>query len=244
MPARKATPAPAPSNRKRVTAPSAKKATRGSAVADSLVPPRGPGRARSDESRISILNASLRLLETQSLQQISIESIAREAGVGKATIYRWWSSKASVVIDAFMQNHLLHTPMPSGGSARAAITQHLHLLVEQYAGWPGRLVAQIIGEGQSDPAVMREFQERFWYGRRAVVREIVEGARSRGEFRSDMEAELQIEMLYSPIYMRLIMGHLPLNKRFADMLASQVLPLLCTEAEAPAPAAASRRRRA
>ena len=181
------------------------------------------------------------MLETQTLQQISIESIAREAGVGKATIYRWWSSKASVVIDALVQNHLMHTPMPTGVSAKVALARHIHLLVEQYAGWPGRLVAQIIGEGQSDPEVLREFHERFWYGRRAMVREIVEGARSRGEFRTDMEAELQMEMLYGPIYVRLMMGHLPLNKRFADMLASNVLTLLCTDAESQ-PKAAGRRR--
>lgn len=199
------------------------------------------GRTRSDASRVAILNAALRLLETQTLQQISIESIAREAGVGKATIYRWWSSKASVVIDAFVQNHLMHTPMPTGVSAKVALARHIHLLVEQYAGWPGRLVAQIIGEGQSDPEVLREFHERFWYGRRAMVREIVEGARSRGEFRTDMEAELQMEMLYGPIYVRLMMGHLPLNKRFADMLASNVLTLLCTDAESQ-PKAAGRRR--
>lgn len=229
MPARKATPvAPA-------------KASRASKADDAPVQARGPGRARSDASRIAILNASLRLLEKQSLQEISIESIAREAGVGKATIYRWWSSKASVVIDAFVQNHLLHTPMPKGVNAREALARHLHLLIEQYAGWPGRLVAQIVGEGQSDPAVLREFQERFLSGRRAIVRELVEGARSRGEFRTDMDAELQMEMLYAPIYTRLLMGHLPLNKRFADMLAAQVLPMLCLDAAEP-PATGRRRR--
>jgi len=239
LPAKKATPSAAPVRRPKAAA--AKPAPRRANADGAPAPARGPGRARSDASRIAILNASLRLLEKQSLQEISIESIAREAGVGKATIYRWWSSKASVVIDAFVQNHLLHTPMPKGVNAREALAQHLHLLIEQYAGWSGRLVAQIIGEGQSDPEVMREFQERFLSGRRAMVREIVEGARSRGEFRTDMDAELQMEMLYAPIYMRLLMGHRPLNKRFADMLASHVLPMLCLDAAEP-PAAGRRRR--
>ena len=241
MPARKVTSVKTPASRRPPTASKPKPAPVSPRV-DSPGRPRAPGRARSDAARIAILNASLRLLETQTVQQISIESIAREAGVGKATIYRWWSSKASVVIDAFMQNHLVHTPMPADLSAREAIARHIHLLVEQYSGWPGRLVAQIIAEGQSDPDVMREFRERFWYGRRALVREVIEGARSRGEFRADMEADLQMEMMYAPIYMRLLMGHLPLNKRFADMLTSQILPLLCTEAVAPAEPA--RRRRA
>ena len=92
----------------------------------------------------------------------SIESIAREAGVGKATIYRWWSSKAAVVIDAFVQNHVVHTPMPKGVTSREALTRHIHLLVEQYGGWPGRIVAQILAEGQADPDALRELRERFF----------------------------------------------------------------------------------
>ena len=127
-------------------------------------PPRernAPGRARSEASRRAILNATLKLLEQQTVQQVTIESIAKKAGVGKATIYRWWASKASVVIDAFVQNHVVHTPMPKGVSAQEALTQHMRLLIEQYSGWPGRVVAQILAEGQADPEVLREFRERF-----------------------------------------------------------------------------------
>jgi AcrR family transcriptional regulator len=73
---------------------------------------RGVGRPRSEETRTQILAATLRLLETRTIQSISIEAIAREAGVGKATIYRWWESKALVVIDAFIEYHIVKTPMP------------------------------------------------------------------------------------------------------------------------------------
>jgi AcrR family transcriptional regulator len=190
---------------------------------------RSPGRARSDVARVAILNAALKLLETLPLQQITIEAIAREAEVGKATIYRWWPSKASIVIDAFVQNHIAHTPMLTGTSAREALDRHLHLLIEQYGGWPGRLVAQILAEGQSDPVVLREFRERFAYGRRAVVREVIDEGRRRGEFRTDMDPEMQADLLYAPIYQRLMMQHLPLDKAFADTLTSTVLKLLAPD---------------
>lgn len=161
---------------------------------------------------MAILDATLKLLETTPVSQISIESIAREAGVGKATIYRWWNSKAAVVIEAFLHTHLSHTPMPKDVSPRDALMRHIHLLVEEYSGWSGRIVSQIMAEGQSDPDVLREFRERFWYGRRAVVREVVEDARRKGEFRNDVETELQMDILYAPIYFRLLMRHLPLDK--------------------------------
>lgn len=197
---------------------------------------------RSDASRVAILDATLKLLETNPLQQISIESIAREAGVGKATIYRWWNSKAAVVIDAFLHTHVSHTPMPKGVSPREALTKHVHLLVEEYSGWSGRIVSQIMAEGQGDPDVLREFRERFWYGRRAVVREVVEDARRRGEIRSDMDTELQMDVLYAPIYFRLLMGHLPLDKKFADTHCAAMMQMLAPP-EAEAAAAPARRRK-
>ncbi|WP_133971289.1 MULTISPECIES: TetR/AcrR family transcriptional regulator [Pseudomonas] len=187
---------------------------------------RPPGRTRSDAARIAIFNATLKLLETQTVQQITIESIAKEAGVGKATIYRWWPSKASVVIDAFVQNHIVHTPLAKGGSCRETLAKHMHLLVEQYSGWPGQLVAQILAEGQADPDVLREFRERFFYGRRAVVREVIDEGRRCGEFRTDIDPENQMDFLYAPIYFRLLFGHAPLDQVFADKLADTMLKLL------------------
>ena len=203
---------------------------------------RTPGRVRSDASRVAILDATLKLLETNPLQQISIESIAREAGVGKATIYRWWNSKAAVVIDAFLHTHVSHTPMPKGVSPREALTKHVHLLVDEYSGWSGRIVSQIMAEGQGDPDVLREFRERFWYGRRPVVREVVEDARRRGEIRSDMDTELQMDVLYAPIYFRLLMGHLPLDKKFADTHCAAMMQMLAPP-EAEAASTPARRRK-
>jgi len=220
----------------------ARSSTRSGKVGAGSPRARPPGRARSDSSRVAILDATLKLLETTPLQQISIESIARQAGVGKATIYRWWNSKAAVVIEAFLHAHVSHTPMQKGGSPREALIRHIHLLVEEYSGWSGRIVAQLLAEGQGDKDVLREFRERFWYGRRAVVREVVEDARRCGEFRSDMEAELQMDILYAPIYFRLLVGHLPLDKKFADAHCATMMQML-SPPEAIAGAKPTQRRR-
>ncbi|MBB5497589.1 AcrR family transcriptional regulator [Paraburkholderia sp. MM5384-R2] len=174
----------------------------------------------------------MNLLETLSPQQITVEAIAREAGVGKATIYRWWPSKAAVVIDAFVQNHIVQTPMPKGGSCREAIAVHLRRMVQQYDGRGGRLVAQILAEGQSDPEVLRVFRERFFYGRRAMVREVIEEGRRNGEFRTDMDSEFLMDIVYSPVYFRLLMGHLPLSRKFADELAESAMIVLSPPGQA------------
>src|SRR6478672_13804569 len=99
---------------------------------------------RSEASRRSILDATLRLLsdEDMTVQKISIEAIAKRAGVGKTTIYRWWPSKAAVVIDAFMENEIVKTQLPDEGSAREALETHMRALIRLYLGSYGRLMAQ------------------------------------------------------------------------------------------------------
>lgn len=187
---------------------------------------RSVGRPRSEETRTQILAATIRLLHANTIQAISIEAIAREAGVGKATIYRWWESKALVVIDAFMEHHIVKTPMPHDLPPGEAIAMHLMSLIREYAGWSGRIVAQIIAEGQADPAVLREFRERFQYGRRAVVREKLEAWRSVAHIAVPPDIETLSELLYAPVYMRLLLGNGPLDDHFAREHIGYVYSLL------------------
>ncbi len=142
--------------------------------------------------------ATIHLLEDGTVQSLTIEAIAREAGVGKATIYRWWDSKALVVIDAFIEHHIVRTPMPRDLPPADALAIHFAALVREYAGWSGRIVAQIIAEGQADPAVLREFRERFHYGRRAVVREVLEQWRREGSIPAPSDIEVLSDLIYAP----------------------------------------------
>lgn len=188
--------------------------------------PRRAGRPRSETTRRNILRATIRLLEHGTVQSLTIEAIAREAGVGKATIYRWWDSKALVVIDAFIDHHIVRTPMPRDLPPADALAIHFAALVHEYAGWSGRIVAQIIAEGQADPAVLREFRERFHYGRRAVVREVLDLWRREGNIPTPSDIEVLSDLIYAPVYMRLLVGHAPLDDTFIRSHLSYVYRLL------------------
>jgi AcrR family transcriptional regulator len=146
--------------------------------------------------------------------------------VSKATIYRWWDSKALIVIDAFMENHLVKTTIPRELGPRDALAYHFKSLVEQYSGWPGRLVAQIIAEGQSDPSILRAFRERFHYGRRAVVREVLEEWKATEEISADTNIEILMDVIYGAVYMRLMLNHAPLDEAFAESHIAYVYHLL------------------
>jgi AcrR family transcriptional regulator len=79
------------------------------------------GRRRSEVSRKAILDATYELLKTVGFHQMSIEGVAARAGVGKATIYRWWSSKGVLAVEAFMEAVAPSIAFRETGSARADI---------------------------------------------------------------------------------------------------------------------------
>lgn len=150
------------------------------------------------------------------VQKLSIERIAREAGVSKTTIYRWWSSKVAVVIDTFLDNHIARTPVRQDVPALDALREHLASLAEVYAGAEGRLVAQLIGECQQDETMMAEFKRHFWTPRALVVESLVERAISEGSMRKDLDVQVATELLYSPVYFRLLFQSGPLDAKATD----------------------------
>jgi AcrR family transcriptional regulator len=179
---------------------------------------------RSERSRRAILDATSALLTETTVQRLSIEAIASRAGVGKTTIYRWWPSKAALVIDTFVERHLLHTPIRDDLPVRAAVTEHLSLLVEQYAGPQGRLVRQILAECQYEESTLHEFRERFWDGRRAATRALMERGQREGDLRDDLDPGFMAEMIYSPVYQRLLFSYGTLDRAFARSVVDAVFP--------------------
>lgn len=165
---------------------------------------------RSEQSHRAILEATMEMLDERkpgalSVQRLSIERIAREAGVSKTTIYRWWSSKAALIIDTFLDNHVARTPIRSDVPAIDALREHMASLALVYSGHEGRLIAQLIAECQYDPATMEEFKERFWLPRLGAVTVLIQRAIDEGSIRTELPVETVAELLYSPIYFRLLL---------------------------------------
>ncbi|WP_456659987.1 TetR/AcrR family transcriptional regulator C-terminal ligand-binding domain-containing protein [Bradyrhizobium sp. JR3.5] len=179
------------------------------------------GRPRDQASRQAILSATMRLLQTVSVADLAIEAVAREAKVGKATIYRWWTSKGALVIEAFLDSHFSNPPMPTAMDPRSAIKRHLTSLAKYFNGRAGTLVVQILCEGRDDKALFAEFNRRFTENRRRLVQETVERGQTEGQFRTDLDASWIVELLYAPIYRRLMFA-IPLDAEFIGRLCDTV----------------------
>jgi AcrR family transcriptional regulator len=183
---------------------------------------RSPGRPRSERAHRAILQAANELLESEGFAAVSVEAIAERAGVSKATIYRRWPNRAAVVMDGFLSTVSSEVPFPHTGHAREDIRIHMRRLAEAFSGKIGRTVAALMAEGQSDPELAGALRSRWLLVRRAEAREILELGIERGELRVDLDPEVAVDVLYGPIYYRMLVGHAPLDDDFADALADHV----------------------
>jgi AcrR family transcriptional regulator len=183
---------------------------------------RSPGRPRSERAHRAILQAANELLESEGFAAVSVEAIAERAGVSKATIYRRWPNRAAVVMDGFLSTVSSEVPFPHTGHAREDIRIHMRRLAEAFSGKIGRTVAALMAEGQSDPELAGALRSRWLLVRRAEAREILELGIERGELREDIDLEVAVDILYGPIYYRMLVGHAPLDNGFTDALADHI----------------------
>jgi AcrR family transcriptional regulator len=184
------------------------------------------GRPRSEESRAAILATTWELLQTNCVKHLSIELIAREAGVGKTTIYRWWPNKVAVVMDALIAKLVPETSFPEKETVTASVTAQMQSLITAFSGIYGRIIGQIIAEGQACADTLASYREQFLYPRREVAKAVIQKGIDQGEFDPTLDPELAIDILYGAIYFRLLVGHLPLDADFAEQLPQRVLKVL------------------
>jgi AcrR family transcriptional regulator len=200
-----------------------KKAAVSVAVAKSPPPkPVHRGRQRCQVAEASILKATSDLLTEHSLREVTAEAIAERAGVSKATIYKWWPNKNRVALDAFLSRIEEEVPTPNTGSVLRDFTEQLVESTRFYTSRYGRMLAQFLAEGQSDPEFLALFRERFQQPRRKVVRVMWERGVARGEVRKDIDVELVIDLLFGTVVYRLMGNHNPLDDATAKSIVDAV----------------------
>jgi len=177
-------------------------------------------------SHDEIIDAVYRLMKEKPLDDVSMDEIASRAGVGKPTLYKWWPNKQSLLFDMFKERVVPNFPVDSTATAEEAIRRQAKDLVRLLNGFFGKVAAQIIAEGQSDPKVMEAYRERYVGMRRDITIPVIERGYESGEFKRRVEPHLLIDMIYGPIYYRLLVRFLPLNQNFIDELLDHIIAYL------------------
>ncbi|MCM2343128.1 MAG: TetR/AcrR family transcriptional regulator [Alphaproteobacteria bacterium] len=177
-------------------------------------PEKRPGRPRSDKSREAILDATRKMLMHTPLRDISIEAVAKRAGVGKTTIYRWWPHKAALVMEAFLAQPGLQNILPTTPTADDALKVQLEKLIRQLRGQNGRIVANIIAEAQAEPEALALLNKSFMNERVENLRRHLSQGKDEGLFHAYLDIEMAIDQLLGPVFYRLLTNNDALDERF------------------------------
>lgn len=191
----------------------------------------GRPRSLTAASHDAIIDAVYEILQEKSVRALTMEEIARRAGVGKPTLYKWWPSKSAIVIDMFEERIMQEFEVPRDQGAETAMRSQVTTTIRLLNGFFGKVSAEIIAEGQSDPEVLREYVNRYLLNRRAFTTEIIAEAQASGEFKSDIAPEMLIDMIYGPVYYRLLTKHQPLSQEFGRELVDHVMALVTVAAK-------------
>jgi AcrR family transcriptional regulator len=186
----------------------------------SPAPSRAPGRPRSERARKAILRSTIELLQRTGFGDLSIEAIAAHAGVGKATVYRWWPNKAALVIDAFVESVGEELRFPKTGSAIKGIRYQMERWTRVFRSPLGQVIAMVIGAGQSDPEILEAFRQHWVEPRRQEARELLRRGMETGEIRRDIDPDTILDIFYGPLYLRLLVRRSPLSAKFVDAICS------------------------
>ncbi|MFI6639071.1 TetR/AcrR family transcriptional regulator [Streptomyces sp. NPDC050504] len=181
------------------------------------------GRVRSQDAHAAVLTAAVALLEEVGYQGVTIEGVARRANVAKSTIYRWWKSKPTLVMDAYRQTVEQRVPVPDTGTLAEDLTVFVADLY-RISEHPVRIAALrgLMAEAQLDPAFAQPFGQ--WVeSRRAVVRGLLAKGIGRGELPAGTEADYAIDQVFGPFWYRLLVGHAPLDPADAPAHVARLL---------------------
>ena len=184
---------------------------------------RGRPRSQAAESHAAIMDAVYELLQKRPASDLTMEAVATRAKVGKPTLYKWWPSKAALIMAMFYERLAGKLEAPKAATAEGVIRAKMRHLIKELNGLFGKVMADLIAEGQSDPSILKELYEGHIKLRRESTVADIERGKASGEFAADIDPELLIDSMFGPIYYRMLLRLGPLTEQFGSDLISQTL---------------------
>lgn len=182
-----------------------------------------PGRPRSQEVTKAILSTAIRLLEQNGYKKLSMESIAKASGAGKQTLYRWWPTKAALVLEAMKSQCELEIPVPNHGCVSQDLLEYVQNTCNLLNGPIGTMITALIVESQFDEDFSQLFNNEFISSRREALKSILQKGVERGEIKSTKDLDFLADLCYGPIWYRLLNRHAPMDKSFVQEIVKTIL---------------------
>ncbi len=182
-----------------------------------------PGRkrpgGRTAKVRDSVLRATEAALAADGYDALCIEDVARRAGVHKTTVYRRWPSKAELVADTMRERSTKRVEVPDTGTLAGDLRALARAVVANIGSDDGFAITRNLLAATITSNAVADDMPKFWSERLQLTGDIVERAIARGELPDDVDANVLIETLIGPLYVRLLLTGEPLSEEVADQVA-------------------------
>jgi AcrR family transcriptional regulator len=196
-------------------------------LSTSEVRPSRGGRPR-DPNRDGVIRAAiLRLLADVGYGSLTMDAVASEAGVGKATIYRRWRTKQDLVVDTISDLNRAEAAPADTGSLEGDLRAMMHSLVSVVTGPTGAATLSLLSTVPHQPALAHAFQEGPLAVWRQSFNEVWSRAEQRGEVRPGTGSSVIAEVPSALLVQRWLLTGRPVDEAYADeVLDTVVLPLI------------------
>ena len=179
---------------------------------------------RNEQARQAILRAALELCHERGYAALTMEGVAARAGVGKQTIYRWWPSKGTVVLEAFQE--ALRPQLdgaPEAGDPLSGLEKFLRRTADLLAHPKyGPMLADLVGATQHDPALATEFHDQVSGPTREGTVARIRAAQAAGQLR-DLDPDLIADACFGPLWFRLLLMRTPPTPAYVESLVDALL---------------------
>jgi AcrR family transcriptional regulator len=174
------------------------------------------GRRRNEATRHAVLEAAVRLLRDPGHGPLTLPVIAAAAGVGRQTVYRWWSTPGEVLLEALAEQASVQVPTPATGSLDEDLRVFLERTLRGAAGPTTAPVLRGLAREAARDEQAAELLRTFTATRRAALRDLL--LRHSDRFTRDVDVDLLVDQVYGLLWYRLLIGHAPLDDDTARRL--------------------------
>lgn len=195
-------------------------------ASETKAPRAGPGRrARGPSKRVraAAIAATLAELADGGYSALSLERVARRAGVNKTTLYRRWGTREELVLEAMLERAGEHISVPDTGSLREDLLELARTAAANAATPEVAAMARAVAAESPRDSRLAEANGRFWAERLALDRVIVERAIERGEVRPGLDPSRVIEAVLGPIHLRLLLTGETVDGGFLEEIVDVVV---------------------
>ncbi len=190
---------------------------------DTDIAPGRPGRPRSVEIEKAVLEGAYLLMATKGLAATTIDSIARQAGVSKMTIYKWWPSRGALLIHAFLRKAASLLPLSEEGDPVALLQAHAIAYAEALNGEFGKVQLAVVAECTAKTGSGRLFAERYPAVRRSLGVRIIRHGQNAGQIDGKRSAEELYDQIYGTLFYQSTFGLKSLSSPYVRRLVDTVL---------------------